>query len=138
VAVLALVSAANSGPDVWRALGDLRETYAPYTEADREHAPITELGLPADVFDFYRDRVRRGDRMYFQVQEGILGQFFDQPTAFAFAARFYLLPAGQARDLDDATVVLTLIDDPARLGVPFLLQQQAGEQPIFVSRIRMP
>ena len=136
--VLALASVVNKGPHVWRLLGDAHETYAAYSDERRRHAPIEQLGLTAGVFDFYRDRVLSGDRIYFQVGESGLGQFLDQPAAARYAGRFYLLPAVEARDLADATVVLTLFEDPGRLGVEFVTQAQAGLQPIYVSRIRTP
>jgi hypothetical protein len=49
-----------------------------------------------------------------------------------------LLPALQAVKLEDATVVVTFFEDPKLLRVRFLTQQQAGLQPIFVSRIKAP
>jgi hypothetical protein len=123
---------------MWRLLdGDYR-SYAGYTEEQRRHAALQRVGLPAGVFDYYARFVGRGDRIYFQVLESGLGPFLDLPTAVAYAGRFYLLPAVQARDLEDATVVVTFYEDPGRLGVEFITQQRAGLQPLFVSRISAP
>ena len=47
-----------------------------------------------------------------------------------------MLPAIEATRLDGATVVVTFFDDPKQLHVRYITQQQAGLQPIFVSRIR--
>jgi hypothetical protein len=137
-AALALVSALNTGPHVWSLLRDGHATYAAYSDERRRHAAVERLGLSPEVFEFYRDRVVRGDRFYLQVGESGLGQFLDQPASAGYAARFTLLPAVQARGLSDATVVLTLFEDPARLGVEFVTQEQAGLQPFYVSRIRAP
>jgi hypothetical protein len=136
--VIALASAWHSGPHVWRLLDRQERTYAAYTAEQRRLAPIEALGLPADVFAFYADYVGRGDRVYFQTREGGYSSYLDLPTAVRYAGRFALLPALEAPDLADATVVVTYFDDPARLGVPFVTQQQAGAQPIYVSRIRAP
>ena len=94
--------------------------------------------MPADIFDFYRQYVGRGDRVYFQVRESGFSSFVDLPTAIHYVGRYYLLPAIEATRLDDATVVVTFFDDPKRLHVRYITQQQAGIQPIFVSRIRAP
>ena len=80
----------------------------------------------------------KGDRVYFQVRESGFSSFYDYPTAFAYGARFYFLPALQATRLKDATVVVTYFEDPQQLHVRYITQQRAGLQPIFVSRIRSP
>ena len=136
--VLALASAVHTGPNVWRHLAREQRQYSAYTDTQRRRAPIDALGLPSDVFDFYRQYVGRGDRVYYQVRESGFSSFYDLPTAVKFAGRYYLLPALEAKSLDDATVVVTFFDDPNKLGVRYITQQQAGLQPIFVSRIRSP
>jgi hypothetical protein len=138
VTAIALASAWHSGERMWRHLQEQRRVYGAYTDVERRHALITSMGLPADIFDFYRQYVGRGDRIYYQVQESGLGRFIDQPTAVRYAGRYYLLPALEATKLEDATVVVTFFEDPKLLRVPFVTQQQAGLQPIFVSRIRPP
>ena len=138
VTAIALASAWHSGERVWRHLEDQRRVYGSYNEVQRRHALITAMSLPGDVFDFYRQFVGRGDRVYYQVRESGLGRFLDLPTAVRYAGRYYLLPALEATTLDDATVVVTFFEDPKLLRVPYVTQQQAGLQPIFVSRIRAP
>ena len=137
-AAVALASAWHSNAHMRRSLGTERHQYAAYTDEQRNHAAIQQLSLPGEVFDFYKDRVIRGDRIYFQVRQSGLGQFLDLPTAVRYAGRFYLLPAVEARDLADATVVLTFYDDPSLLKVRYVTQVQAGLQPIYVSRISVP
>ena len=138
VTAIALASAWHSGERAWRHLDGQRRVYASYSDVQRRHALITTMGLPGDIFDFYRQFVGRGDRVYYQVQESGLGRFLDQPTAVRYVGRYYLLPALEATKLEDATVVVTFFEDPKLLRVPFVTQQQAGLQPIFVSRIRAP
>lgn len=135
---IALASAWHSGGERWRKLREGHRAYSSYTEIDRRHAPIDAMGLPSDIFDFYAEHVERGDRVYVQVREGGFSAFMDLPTAVRYAARFYLLPALQTNDLEDATVVVTFFDDPSRLNIRYVTQAQAGAQPIFVSRIRAP
>jgi hypothetical protein len=138
VTALALASAWHSGGHVWKRLGDERRQYAAYSEAQRAHAVIDNVGLHSDVFDFYRDRVGRGDRMYFDVAPGGYGEFFDLPGIIAAIGEYYLLPAVRVPDLRNATVVLSYNADPSKLGVRFLTQDRAGQQLIFVSRISLP
>jgi len=138
VTAIALVSAWHSGARVWRHLDGQRRVYGSYSDVQRRHALITTMSLPGDVFDFYRQFVGRGDRVYYQVRESGLGRFLDLQTAVRYAGRYYLLPALEATRLEDATVVVTFFEDPKLLRVPFVTQQQAGLQPIFVSRIRAP
>ena len=76
--------------------------------------------------------------MYFQVAAGGYGEYFDLPEIVAAVGRYYLLPAVQVAELKDATVVVSLNADPATLGVRFLAQDRAGQQLIFVSRLKPP
>jgi len=136
--VVALGSALHSGRHVWHHLVVQHRVYAAYTDTQREHAPIDGLGLPSDIFDFYRQYVVPGDRVYFQVRESGFSRFLDYQTAFRYVGRYYLAPALEATDLKDATVVVTYFEDPNELHVRYLTQQRAGLQPIYVSRIEAP
>jgi hypothetical protein len=136
--VVALASVLHSGGHVWRHLVNQHRVYATYSDTQRRHAPIDALGLPSDLFDFYRQFIVPGDRVYFQVKEGGYSQFLDYPTAFKYVGRFYFLPALEATDVKDATVVVTYFEDPKALHLRYLTQRQAGVQPIYVSRIRSP
>jgi hypothetical protein len=136
--VVALASVVHSSRHVWHHLIDQHRVYGSYSDTQRRHAPIDSLGLPSDIFDFYRQYVVPGDRVYFQVRESGFSQFLDYQTAFGYVGRYYFLPARQATDLKDATVVVTYFEDPKQLHVPYITQQQAGLQPIYVSRIKAP
>jgi hypothetical protein len=135
--VIALYSAWHSGRHMWRRLHSDYRTYSAYTDLQRRRSPLDAIPLPSDVFDFYAAHLRPGDRFYLDVKEGGYG-IFDLPTIFAFAGQFYLLPAVEVPDVRDATVVVSYYRDPGLLHVHFLTQVEAGLQPIFVSRIRVP
>jgi len=138
--LLALASAWRHGPHVWRLLESEQATYAALSPAQRRQEPVTELGIPTGgaIFDFYAGRVVPGDRIYFQVQPGGFSSNLTLPEAIASLGRFYLLPGVETTNLADATVVVSWFANPALLHVKFLTQAQAGAQPIFVSRIRLP
>jgi hypothetical protein len=136
--LVALASVWHSGRHMWESLERSYDTYSAFSDVQRRHAAIEALGLNPEVFDFYARYVVPGDRIYYQVQESGLGRFVDLPTAVRYVGHFYLLPAVEARDLDDATVVVTLFEDPAKLGRRFVTQQRAGLQPFLVSRISAP
>jgi len=133
---LAAGSAWHSGRRVWHTLAREQRHDAALTPLERKHTFLTQVGLPPDVFDFYARYVGRGDRIYYQVMPSGLGAFLTLPQAVAAAGRYYFLPAVEAGSLADANVVVTFFADPARLGVHFATQVQAGRQPIFVSRLR--
>jgi hypothetical protein len=135
--VLALASAWHSGRHMWHRITGDYSTYSRLSPADQRHAPAAELGLDGNIFDWYAQHVFRGDRVYFQVLPSGLGSM-DLPTAVGYAGSFYLLPAVQVTDPRKATVVVSYFADPSFLHLRFVTQLRAGEQPIFVSRIRGP
>src|SRR3954468_12807077 len=65
---VALASAWHSGGHVWRSLQRQEGTDHAYSETQRRRAPLESLGLPGDIFDFYRQYVVKGDRVYLQVR----------------------------------------------------------------------
>ena len=137
--VVALASALHSGRHVWRHLVDQHRVYAAYTDTQRRHAPIDGLGMPSDIFDFYRQYVvPRRPRVLPGARERL--QPVPRPTdGLRLVGRYYLLPALQATDLE-ATRPSSSRTSRTRSGchVRFLTQQQAGLQPIYVSRIQAP
>jgi len=135
---VALASAWHSGGHVWRRLDSAYRTYAAYTPAERRQAPIAAIPLDPAVFDFYADRLLPHDRVYFLTMPSGFGQFFTLPQIIAATGRFYLLPAVQVARLRDATVVVTYDRDPNTLPVHFITEAQAGQQAIYVARIRLP
>jgi hypothetical protein len=135
---LALLSIWHSGGHVWRRLRTDERTYAAYSSDQRRQAPANMGSLPGDVFDYYLARVHRGDRVYFLVMRSGFGRYFDLHDSIARVGLFYLLPATEVTDVRDATVVLTYYEDPAHLGIHYVTQSEAGQQPIYVSRILPP
>jgi hypothetical protein len=135
VSAVAALSGVLHIDEGWDGLGNGRARDAALSSSGRARAPIDALPLPSNVFDFYRDRLRRGDRYYLQVLESGFGPFADLPTAVATVGRFYLLPAVQVATLAEANVVLSWEADPGLLGVRFSEQHRAGLQLFFVSRI---
>jgi hypothetical protein len=115
---------------MWRYMASDYRSYSALSGLERRHAPIDHIPLPSDVFDFYADRVHKGDRIYLQIHPHSA-----RPDAIEAAARFYLLPAVVVPDLADANMIVSYFEDPAQLGVPLLSREQAGLQPLFVSRI---
>jgi hypothetical protein len=134
--VVALLSVWDSADSTWRRLADDRETYSAYSAGERLAAPANEAGFAGDVFERLALRVGRGDRVYYQVPRVRFGTL-DLHDTVAALGRFYLLPAVEATDLDDATVVVSYDADPAGLGRRYLEQHQYGPG-IFLSRLARP
>jgi hypothetical protein len=129
---LALVSAWHSGGRVWSLIESDHATYSAFTPRERVYEPAAGVGLDGDIFAFFADFVTRGDRFYVQVDQG------HTPDLVRMLAGYWLLPAVEVDDLSKATVVISYFDDPSTLGLHYLTQQEAGLQPIFVSRIKPP
>lgn len=133
--VLAVASTATSFAESWDRLRADRERDEALTEQERAQAPIAAIPLTVEVFEYYRAFLRPGDRVYFHVLESGFSSFVDLPAVVAAAGRFWLLPAVQVEDVEDATVVVSWERDPAELGLRFSEQHRAGQQLLFVSRI---
>lgn len=143
--VLAAVATAAALWSAWHPFNHMRRllereqaAYAALTPAERRQQPVSAVGLNGQVFDFYADRLVRGDRVYFQVSPGGFSSNYDLPTIVEALGRFYFLPAVQTDDLSKATVVVSYFADPAQLHVKFITQVRAGLQPLWVSRIKAP
>jgi len=136
--VLALASALHSGDRVWRQVEHEQRSFARLTDSARRRTPIEQIGAPGAVFDFYAAYIAPGDRVFFQLPAVRQGSRPDLRAAFEAAGRFYLLPAVQTETLADATVVVSYREDPRRLHVAFITQEQDGRQPVYVSRISSP
>ena len=126
VTAVSLYSAWHSGGGVWGFLREDQRVYAAYSEDERAHAVMLRLPLTGAPFDFFRDHLVRGDRIFFQVGPGGFGPFLDRPQIVAAVGRYYLLPGVQVSDVRDATVVVTWEADPASLGLHFVTQSQDG------------
>jgi hypothetical protein len=130
--VLALASGWHSGRHVWHRIQQDHATLSAYTPVERTHAPATWVGIDATIFDWYRQYLAKGDRFYLQVDPQ------HDPHIAQMLAGYYLLPAAEVSDPSSATVVVSYFSNPNTLGLHFLTQEQAGEQPLFVSRISAP
>jgi hypothetical protein len=133
--VVAAASTLTSFDRIWDQLREERARDEALTEVERERAPIRAIPLTVEVFEFWSAFLRPGDRVYFHVLESGFSDFVDLPTVVAASGRFWLLPAVQVEDLDDATVVVSWERDPNDLDVLYSEQHRAGEQPFIVSRI---
>jgi hypothetical protein len=109
--------------------------FASYTRVQRDQAFGALLPLQMSNFDWYRRYLHPGDRYYVQIEPAAFSSFIDKDTLVRRVAHLYLLPNVEARNLDDATVVLSWDDDPGRLHRRYATQVRLGEQNFFVSRI---
>jgi hypothetical protein len=136
VTCLALLSAWHSAAPTWRRLNADYRTYSAYSKPARAHAASEAAGFNGSLFDFLASHLRRGDRIYYQVPRTPYGTL-DLHDTVAALGNFYLLPAVQVSDPEDATVVVSYDADPARLGRTFVSQLPFGPR-IFLSRISQP
>ena len=134
--VFALVSIWHAAAPTWRRLSTDHRAFATLTDVERAHAPAVHAGFQARLFDSLDAYVRDDDRVYFQVPRRPYGTLDLHDTVGALG-RYYLAPAVEVSELDDATVVVSYESDPAELGLDWLDQQQLGER-IYVSRVREP
>jgi hypothetical protein len=109
--------------------------YKGYTQAQRERAFGTRIPMPMEIFDFWRDGLRPGDRYWIQMPPMPFATDADKRYIARNIAHVYLLPAIEATRLADATIVLTWDADPAALRLHYGEQREAGLQLIFTSRI---
>lgn len=133
--VVATASALTSFDRIWTQLRQDRDRDEALTEVERERAPIRAIPLTVEVLEYWSAFLRPGDRVYFHVLESGFSSFVDLPTVVAASGRFWLLPAVQVEDLDDATVVVSWERDPNELDALYSEQHQAGQQRFYVSRI---
>ncbi len=107
-------SIAKDVPQSWSVMRSEHERFAGYSRLQRDEAFGTQLPLPMDIFEWYRQYLRPSDRYFIQVQNGGFGRFIDKETAVRTVAHLYLLPAIEARDLQHANVVLSFDSDPGQ------------------------
>lgn len=137
-AAVALVSAAITLPDTWRWLSEQHEELEGLTAVDRQQAPGFNNRLPVGGFDFFRAHVRRGDRVYVLARPGTSLRGVDFPTAARTFARYYLLPATVVDELDEATVVVAIGQNPRALGPRYASVLTEDNGTFVVARIRDP
>ena len=118
VLAVALASGLKELPGTWRWLSGQRSQFAHLTAQEREEEPGTAQLLPVDAFDFFRTKLREGERYYLAVTPGNFTSGVSRAQAGRIFGRFYLLPAVQVDSPQKAQVVLTVGVDPRSLGVP--------------------
>ena len=128
-------SIAKDVPESWSVMRSEHERFAGYSQLQRDEAFGTQLPLPMDIFEWYRQYLRPGDRYFIQIQNGAFGRFIDKETAVRTVAHLYLLPAIEAPDLQHANVVLSFDSDPANLHLRYSTQARLNMELNFVSRI---
>jgi hypothetical protein len=121
-------------PDSYQDLKDQRTRFVGMSDDERNHAFGTLIPTRMDVFDFYRQSLRRDDRYYMQVTDAAFGAA-SRAVVVRNVARFYLAPAVEVSRPSDATVVLSYEADPGLLPLHYSAQIRAGLQLFFVSRI---
>jgi hypothetical protein len=136
LAVTALASTIKSYPESWRFLHREHAQFSGYTAQDRLEAAAYANGIPIDAFNFFRAHLRRGD-LYF-VSAPASASFtpgVDRSATLQTFGRYYLLPAIAVTTPDQATVVLSVGQDPKSLGLPLADVVQDGSNPFWVARV---
>jgi hypothetical protein len=110
-------------------------SFVGYTQAQRERAFGAHIPMPMEIFDFWRDGMRPGDRYWIQMPPMPFASDADKRYIARNIAHVYLLPAIEASSLADATIILTWDADPATLHLRYGEQREAGLQLIFTSRV---
>jgi hypothetical protein len=133
---VALASGLKDLPGTWDWLSGQRSQFEHLSTRDRAEEPGTAQLLPVDAFDFFRSKLRGGDRYYLAVKRGGFSAGVDRATAGRIFGRFYLLPAIQVDSPEKADAVLTVGIDPHSLGVAVDGVEKYGGGNYFVARVR--
>jgi hypothetical protein len=136
VTFLALVSVWHSARPTWDGLRTDYRVYSDYSEEGRVDAASQMAGIAGGLFRFLSAEIGRGDRVYFQVPRRSYGTL-DLHDTIAALGRYYLLPAVEVTDPDDATVVVSYESDPGELHREFLRQEHYGPT-VVVSWLASP
>jgi hypothetical protein len=134
--LVALGSAVNDFPVTWDWLSDQHAQFAPLSARERAQEPGTAQLLPVDAFDFFRSKLRDGDRFYIAAKRGGFQTGVDRATASRIFARYYLLPAVQVDAPEDADIVFTVGVSPKSLGVPLGRVQKFSGGNYYAARVR--
>ncbi len=136
LAATALASTLKTYPESWRFLHREHAQFAGYTAQDRLEAAAYANGIPIDAFNFFRAHLRRDDNFY--VNAPASASFtpgVDRTAALQTFGRYYLLPAIAVTTPAQATVVLSVGQDPKTLGIPFAQVAQDGSNPFWIARV---
>jgi len=122
-------------PHSFRLMNSQHAAYAAYDRAGKERVFGSRLPMPMDVFDFWRSYLRPGDRYWINMPDEAFSTYGDKRFMARTIAHLYFLPALEAPQLKDATIVLTWDLDPRLLPVHYTVHHEAGLQLIFASRV---
>ena len=120
----------------WDWLSSQHAQFAPLSAQERAQEPGTAQLLPVDAFDFFRSKLRDGDRYYIAAKRGGFETGVDRATASRIFARYYLLPAIQVDDPRNADIVFTVGVDPHSLGVGLARTEKFSGGNYFAARVR--
>lgn len=134
--VVAIGSGINDLPNTWDWLSQQHAQFGGLSAADRAEEPGTAQLLPVDAFDFFRSKLRHGDRFYIAASNGRYETGVDRATASRIFGRFYLLPAQQVDSPARANVVFTVGVDPHTLGVPLEQVEKFSGGGYYAARVR--
>ena len=134
--LVALGSGINDFPVTWDWLSGQHAQFAPLSARDRAQEPGTAQLLPVDAFDFFRSKLRDGDRYYIAAKPGGFEAGVDRATASRVFARYYLLPAIQVDDPAQADIVFTVGIDPKSFGVPLARVDKFADGNYYAARVR--
>jgi hypothetical protein len=136
LAATALASTLRSYPESWRFLHREHAQFSGYTPQDRLEAAAYANGIPIDAFNFFRAHLRGDD--FFFVSAPASASFtpgVDRSATLQTFGRYYLLPAIAVATPSQATVVLSVGQDPKALGIPLAEVVQDGPNPFWVARV---
>ena len=134
--VVALGSGINDFPNTWDWLSQQHAQFARLSPAERVQEPGTAQLLPVDAFDFFRSRLRTGDRFYLAASRGGYETGVDRATASRIFGRYYLLPATLVDDPSKADVIFTVGVKPQTLGLPLERVEKFAEGDYYAARVR--
>ena len=134
--LVALGSGINDFPLTWDSLSGQHAQFAHLSPAERRQEPGNAQLLPVDAFDFFRSKLRDGDRYYVAAKRGGFQTGVDRVTASRIFGRYYLLPAIEVDSPQKADVVFTVGVDPHSLGVPLANVAKFGGGNYYAARVR--
>ena len=133
--LVALGSGINDFPVTWDWLSSQHADFAHLSPTERRQEPGMAQLLPVDAFDFFRSKLRDGDRYYIAAKRGGFQTGVDRATASRIFARYYLLPAIQVDAPSDADVVFTVGVQPKSLGVSIGRIEKFGGGNYYAARV---